>query len=144
MVYHRKASSTSVLTRVVQDSPSDENPGIEGGRPEDPYAGSPSEEFSEEYDDSWFVRKGQHKGADPQAREHSEEDAVEVNSHILHKLPRSLTQESRIRSGRGTERTRNRIETGTRILARKTTSMPLSAEIVNEERKMTNLQKPCY
>lgn len=90
------------------------------------------------------MRKGQHEGADSQVREHSEEDAVEVNSRIMHKLPRLLTRESRVRSGRGIGRTKNRIETGTRILARKTTSMPLSAEIVNGEKKMTNLQKQCY
>lgn len=145
MVYHRKASLTSVLTWIVQDSPpdADGNPGIEGRRPGDPYAGSPSEEYSDEYDDGWSVSKGQEKGTNPQVREHGE-DAVEVNSSITYELPRLLTWESRIRSGQETGRARNRIETGTWILVRKTTSMPLSAEIVNGERKMTNLQKQCY
>jgi len=75
----RKFWHTTILRDHKHDSPpdADENPGIEGRRFEDPYAGSPSEEYSDEFDDGWFVRKGQHKGADPQAREHSEEDAVE-------------------------------------------------------------------
>ena len=71
------------------DSPLDatENPGIEGGRPEDAYAGSSSEEHSDGSDDGWFVGKGQHKGKNPQGREHGAEDAVEVNSRILQKFP---------------------------------------------------------
>ena len=74
-----------MLTWIVPDSPSDaaENPGIEGKRPEDAYAGSPSEEYSDEYDDGWFVGKGQHKGKNSRAKDRKEEDAVEVGSHIL-------------------------------------------------------------
>lgn len=74
-----------MLTRTVPDSPPDavENPGIEGGRPEDPYAGSPIEEYSDGSDDDWFVGKGQHKGKNPQGKEHEAEDAVEVSSRIL-------------------------------------------------------------
>jgi hypothetical protein len=85
MVYCRNASSNPVLTCIVQDSPPDaaDNPGIEGGRPEDAYAGSPSEEYPDESNDGWFVGKGQHKGKIPQGKEHGAEDAVEVNSRIL-------------------------------------------------------------
>ena len=81
MVRHKNALSRSKLTSIVQDTPPDagENPGIEGKRPEDPYAGSPNEEYSDEHDDGWFVGKGQHKGRNSRAKDH-EEDAVEVCS----------------------------------------------------------------
>ncbi|KAF9652443.1 HCP-like protein, partial [Thelephora ganbajun] len=64
----RKFWHTTILRDHKHDSPPDvaENPGIEGKRPEDAYAGSPSEEYSDEYDNGWFVGKGQHKGKDSQ------------------------------------------------------------------------------
>jgi len=70
----RKFWHTTILRDHKHDSPPDapENPGIEGKRPEDAYAGSPSEEHTDEYDDAWFVGKGQHKGNHP----HEEDDAV--------------------------------------------------------------------
>jgi len=94
MVRCKNILSDPVLTRIVQDSPSDatENPGIEGKRPEDTYAGSPSEEYPDEYDDGWFVGKGKHKGKNPQVRDHEEEDAVKVGCHIPRQPPRLLTR----------------------------------------------------
>lgn len=78
---------------IIQDAPFDasENPGIEGREPEDPYAGSPNEEYSGEYDDGWLVGQDQHKGMNPRPKENEEEDAVEVSSHILWKLLWLLT-----------------------------------------------------
>lgn len=75
----RKFWHTTILRDHKHDAPSDapENPGIEGRQPEDPYAGSPNEEYSIEYDDGWLAGKGQHKGMNPHPKENEEEDVVE-------------------------------------------------------------------
>ena len=80
MVCYENGSSRSRLTFIIQDTPPDaaENPGIEGKRPDDPYAGSPNEEYSDGYDDGWFVGKAQHKGRNSHAKDREEEDAIEV------------------------------------------------------------------
>ena len=82
MVRRKGVWSGRVLRSIVQDTPLDdvENPGIEGKGTEDPYAGSPNEEYADEYDDGWFVGKGQHKGKNSHANDHEEGDVVEVSS----------------------------------------------------------------